>query len=638
MADAHDSEKHSETRGLWPNMKGLKLLAIVLPIAFLILVDVVRQTILSDKTYIFPGPFGIAFTYAVVAVSVVAFSNVIFAFITRLQNKVVDQNRQLAALNRIALLAAEEAELNDVINKSLDEVIRVMNVDAGLICLVDLERREHTAVGVRGFSQDLTNRIQRAKLDDDVVATEVVRTGEPVMYEKVFKDPKVAEAALRENVRAGISAPLKSEGEVNGILAIATHDQRTFSEDDIEFLMIIGGHLGLAIRKAVLFDHSQLQNKELSALLAVGKAVTSSFDLDEVVELSLDAVIEVTSADVAEVWLMDGDEEIALHIRRGVSRDAFLTRTRFQIGQGFPGVVARDLTRVLVHDLPSDSRFLRSDIVEAGFQTFCAIPMLSRGEFQGVLTVAGLSKDSLNTPWELRLLDAIAERVALAVENAHLHQRVQDAAVIQERERISREMHDGLGQVLGYINAKTLAVKKLVTDSRVSEAHQELSEMEEIARDLYADVREGILGLRTSSQGYGGLVAELRQYIELYGEMSGVEANLNVAGQSERFGLAPSVEIQLMRILQEALTNVRKHSNASAVNVDFRPNGSQLEVEVTDNGRGIDPDGPRAAGWPRFGLQTMRERAESVGGSFDISSEPGGGVKVVVSVPMGRNP
>ena len=327
-----------------------------------------------------------------------------------------------------------------------------------------------------------------------------------------------------------------------------------------------------------------------------------------------------------------------MHIRRGVSRDAFLTRTRFQIGQGFPGVVARDLTRVLVHDLPSDSRFLRSDIVEAGFQTFCAIPMLSRGEFQGVLTVAGLSKDSLNTPWELRLLDAIAERVALAVENAHLHQRVQDAAVIQERERISREMHDGLGQVLGYINAKTLAVKKLVTDSRVSEAHQELSEMEEIARDLYADVREGILGLRTSSQGYGGLVAELRQYIELYGEMSGVEANLNVAGQSERFGLAPSVEIQLMRILQEALTNVRKHSNASAVNVDFRPNGSQLEVEVTDNGRGIDPDGPRAAGWPRFGLQTMRERAESVGGSFDISSEPGGGVKVVVSVPMGRNP
>ena len=629
MANAHDSGQQSETRGLRPNMKGLKLLAIVLPIAFLIVVDIVRQTILSDRSYVFPGPFGIVFTYVVVAVSVVAFSNIIFAIITRLQNRVVDQNLQLAALNRIALLAAEEAELDDVINTSLDEVIRIMNVDAGLICLVDLERREHTAIGVRGFSQELTNRIQRAKLDDDVVATEVVRTGKPVLYEKVFEDPKVAEAALRENVRAGISAPLKSEGEVNGILAIATHDQRSFSEDDVEFLEKIGGHLGLAIRKAVLFDHSQLQNKELSALLAVGKAV---------VELSLDAVIEVTSADVAEVWLMDGSEEIALHIRRGASRDAFLTRTRFKIGQGFPGVVARDLARVLVHDLPSDPRFLRSDIVEAGFQTFCAIPMLSRGEFQGVLTVGGLSQQSLNTPWELRLLDAIAERVALAVENAHLHQRVQDAAVIQERERISREMHDGLGQVLGYVNAKTLAVKKLVTDSRVSEAYQELSDMEEIARDLYADVREGILGLRTSSHGYGGLVAELRQYIERYGELSGVEASLNVAGASERFGLAPSVEIQLMRILQEALTNVRKHSNASAVSVNFQPNGSHLEVEVTDNGRGIDPEGPRAAGRPRFGLQTMRERAESVGGSFDLSSAPGGGVTVVVSVPMGSNP
>ncbi len=638
MKGMNNGEQQSEPRGYGPNMTRLKWLAIGLPIVFLIVVDVIRQTVLSDRSYVFPGAPGIIFTYIVVAVAVVGFSNVIFAFISRLQQRIVNQNQQLAALNRIALLAAEEPELDHLIDTSLDEVVRVMKVDAGLICLVDLERREHTAIGVRGFSQQLTDRIQRAKLNDDIIATEVVRTGKPVVYSNIFEDPKVAEAALRENVRAGISAPLKSEGEVNGILAIATHDEREFTDSEMEFLDVIGGHLGLAIRKAVLFDHSQLQNKELTALLAVGKAVTSSFDLDEVLEQSLDTIVEVTSVDAAEVWLMDGEDELALRLHRGARRDAFLTQTRFRVGDGLPGVVAKDLTRILVHDLPSDARFQRDQVVEAGFHTYCAIPMLSRGEFQGVLTVAGMSEESMKVPWELRLLDAISERVALAVENAQLHQRVQDSAVILERERIAREMRDGLGQVLGYINAKTLAVKKLITDSRVSEAYSELSDMEGVARDLYADVRESILGLRTSSQHKGGLVPELRQYMERYGEMSGVEARLNVSAQSDKFPLAPSIEIQLMRILQEALTNVRKHADASIVSVDFRLNGSELKVEVVDNGRGFDPEGPKAAGWPRFGLQTMRERAESVGGSFDIESEPDGGAKVIVSVPMGQNP
>jgi signal transduction histidine kinase len=225
--------------------------------------------------------------------------------------------------------------------------------------------------------------------------------------------------------------------------------------------------------------------------------------------------------------------------------------------------------------------------------------------------------------------------VALAIENSYLHQRVQDVAVLQERERIAREMHDGLGQVLGYINTQTLAVKKLLSNDRIGDATTELTSMEENARSLYADVREGILGLRTSPHANGGLFPGLDEYVGRYGEMSGIDATLHVAANAEGCHIRPSIETQLMRIVQEALSNVRKHAKATSVSVGFTRCENILEIEVTDDGQGFDPAGVRSSGWPRFGLQTMRERAESVGGSFAVTSAPGQGASIVVRVPLG---
>ena len=376
------------------------------------------------------------------------------------------------------------------------------------------------------------------------------------------------------------------------------------------------------------------QNRELSALLTVGKAVTSSLDIGDVLGMSLDTIIEVTTAEAAEIWLAEGDDELVMRAHRGAAPEAFSERTRIKTGEGLPGIAASGHKLIVVHDLPSDTRSIRHRVKQAGFHTFCALPMRYQGRLVGVLTVAALSKDSLSDPWEMRLLTGVGERVAVAIQNAHLHQRVQDLAVLQERERIAREMHDGLGQVLGYINTQTLAVKKLISDSRLDDAREELTNMEDATRNLYADVREGILGLRMSPNADGGLLEELGDYIERFGEMSGIDARLQVSPDAERHVLTPTVEIQLTRVIQEALSNVRKHASATSVWVRFDQSGDDLEVEVVDDGRGFDPSRTRSAGWPRFGLQTMRERAQSVGGSFAIESSPGQRTRVVVRMPL----
>jgi signal transduction histidine kinase len=212
-----------------------------------------------------------------------------------------------------------------------------------------------------------------------------------------------------------------------------------------------------------------------------------------------------------------------------------------------------------------------------------------------------------------------------------------DAAIVEERERTAREMHDGMGQLLGYINTQTIAVRKMLSQGDLAEAREELAKMEDSVRGLYSDVREGILGLRTQAVHADGFLGTIREYVGRYSEMFGIRVAIKVSSVEVCAGLSQSAEIQLTRIIQEALTNVRKHARATQAAVTFQRSGNELCVTVADNGRGFDPSHPPSREWPRFGLQTMQERAQSFGGDLAVESAPGVGCRVSVRVPLTHN-
>jgi signal transduction histidine kinase len=247
-----------------------------------------------------------------------------------------------------------------------------------------------------------------------------------------------------------------------------------------------------------------------------------------------------------------------------------------------------------------------------------------------VLAVAARGEGAFESPGERRLLEGIGERVALAIENARLQAQVLDRAVLEERERIARELHDGLAQVLGYINTQTQAVKKLLDMRRIGEATSELDAMGAVSREVYADVREAIVGLRGAP---AGLVPALRDYLSRLPRLPGCAIELRAAPDGETVALAPATEIQLVRIVQEALSNVRKHARASHVEVIVGTDAEAVSVDVVDDGQGCDPLLLDRTGWPRLGLQTMRERAQAIGGTFDVVSAPGQGTRIAVRVP-----
>ncbi len=221
-------------------------------------------------------------------------------------------------------------------------------------------------------------------------------------------------------------------------------------------------------------------------------------------------------------------------------------------------------------------------------------------------------------------------------ENARLQERLLSVAVLEERERIAREMHDHVGQVLGYVNTKAQAVRALVEAGRLEEARRQLSQLEEAVREVYADLREAILSLRTAPAPGRPLAQALREYALRFSEMSGIPVEVAIEADGALSRLTSTAELHLIRIVQEALTNVRKHARARRAWVRCACRGDELVVSVADDGVGFDPGGPH--GGIRFGVSSMRERAEAVGGALAIRSAPGAGTEVEVRLRIGREP
>jgi len=215
---------------------------------------------------------------------------------------------------------------------------------------------------------------------------------------------------------------------------------------------------------------------------------------------------------------------------------------------------------------------------------------------------------------------------------AHSRERAVLNATVQERERMSRELHDGLAQVVAYLLVRIDTVAGLVEANRPEEALGELERLRAAADDLYADVRDSISSLRTRIT-ERGLLGPLEDYLGEFEERHGIRVELQADARLEK--LAPPDAYQIFRIVQEALANARKHAQAHRVWVSATvPTPTKLLLTIVDDGRGFNP---ATAGGPesqRFGLTAMRERAVSLGGKLSIESTTGGGTRVIVTIPL----
>ncbi len=207
-------------------------------------------------------------------------------------------------------------------------------------------------------------------------------------------------------------------------------------------------------------------------------------------------------------------------------------------------------------------------------------------------------------------------------------------AVMQERERLSRELHDGAAQLVGDLLLRLDTIKELVESGHRDEAEAELERLHGVADEIFEDIGESITGLRTNVT-ERGLIGALQDYVDQLEERHQIRMTLRTDGSADQ--LSPLASLQVFRLVQEALTNVRKHAGARAASVTLTAEApDQLRIVVADDGRGFTPGSPPNGKARPLGLTSMRERVEALGGSFRVDSQPGSGTQIVAAIPILR--
>ena len=351
------------------------------------------------------------------------------------------------------------------------------------------------------------------------------------------------------------------------------------------------------------------RNEALQALREVGAKISSHVALDDVLGGIVRTARTLLEADVAVLTLVQPDASHRLVTKSG--DDAAFPA-------GAPPAEAED----------------PASFVDPAHVTVRLAAPLQRGAGTIGMLLVGARRRRPFGPEDFETLSSLAAQAAVAIENDRLQQGMRELAIRGERERIAREMHDGLAQVLGYVNTKAQAAEELLAVGQTDRARRHLADLSAAARSVYVDVREAILGLTSPIAPERGIVGALEEYASRFAEASKIPTSVQADAEARALRLRPDVQAQIFRIAQEALTNVRKHAAAQRARVTIGERDGELELLVTDDGRGLDATSASPTDWPHYGMQAIRDRAASIGASASWSAADGSGTAFRLTLPL----
>jgi signal transduction histidine kinase len=417
-----------------------------------------------------------------------------------------------------------------------------------------------------------------------------------------------------------VLAPLVEDGKVTAILTVSVDaTERVEAQQHLE-------------------QRVEERTRELATLLQVSHDVNSTLELQPLLEVILDQLKTVVDYTGASILILE-DEDLAVQAYRGPIPREDAQHLRFPlrsarvnrrvIQQRKPVIIrdvrdgtplARMFRRTAGNDLESTFGYVRC---------WLGVPLMVKGETLGMLTLDHVEPDFFSAR-HADLVLAFANQVAVAIENARLYEHAEESAVAAERTRLARDLHDAVTQTL--FSASVIAdVLPRLWEQNPDEGHRRLQELRELTRGALAEMRTLLLELRPSALVEARLSDLLRQLADSITGRARVPVALEVEGHCE---LEAEVKVALYRIAQEALNNVAKHAGATQATVSLRCLGSAptedsaqpaVELTIWDDGSGFDPGAIPANS---LGLGIMRERAEAIGATLTIASQPGTGTQI----------
>jgi PAS domain S-box-containing protein len=388
------------------------------------------------------------------------------------------------------------------------------------------------------------------------------------------------------------------------------------------------------------------RTRQLSTLLEVSRQVASTLRFEPLIGLILDQLKEVVDYRGGGLLKLVGDDLVIVEYRGPNPRDE-VVGLRFRLADIGPIWESANMGQPrIIRDVRGNDPAARAFRKAAGplldgawsyMRSWMGIPMVQKGKLMGILSLS-TDQPSYYTLEHVRLVQALASQAAVAMENAKLYAQAQEAAALEERARLARELHDSITQSLFsmtmHAEAAQIARDREVGAERATPLlDRNLRELHELTEAALAEMRALIFELRPGALQEEGLAAALRKHAAAVSAREGVAIRVHAPG--DRLPIDSGIEEHLYRCAQEALHNVIKHARAAhtVIRLCSGPDG-RLAVEVEDDGQGFDP-GAIPAG--HLGLRTMADRVEQIGGTLEINSAPGAGTRVRVTLSPGWN-
>jgi signal transduction histidine kinase/ligand-binding sensor domain-containing protein len=545
-----------------------------------------------------------------------------------LEQQVASRTRELAALNAIAAVVSRSLDPQQILAGALDKTLEVTELEAGGIYLLRDEGILRI-VAHQGLSAELVNEIDNLAVAEGF-SGQVVRTCEPLVVDDLPTDPRLTRLAMKTSGFHFLAiAPVVSRAAVLGTLFVMGRGQFEFTRQDIDLLSSIGVQIGVAIENARLFAAEQRRAEQFRLINQAGRELTLILDVEEVLKQVTRMIQEAFGYYHVGVGLIEGDE-VVYRVGAGVLWDDpdFQYRpAHLKVGQeGLSGWVAASGEPLVVPDVSKDSRYVW--LTRSQTRSELTVPVLVKGQVTGVLDVQSERLNAFDDT-DLAVLQSLAHQIGAAIENARLYEQAQEAAVLAERSRIARDLHDAVTQTLFSASLIAEAVPASFDLDR-QEGEELLVELKALTRGALAEMRTLLLEMRPAGLVETSLSELVHQLAEAATGRIGVPVTAAVDGD---LALPPDVHVALYRIAQEALNNMVKHSRASKAEVSLRattglPDGGRVvELRIRDDGRGFDPEDVAA---DHLGLGIMRERAEAIGAQLQIDSEIGQGTRINV--------
>jgi signal transduction histidine kinase len=538
---------------------------------------------------------------------------------------------RLRALLDAGIALAGELSLDGVLQKIVEAAAELTDAKYAALGVIDPAGQELERFVVTGIDAQTQAAIGDLPRGRGILGV-LIRDARPLRLDDLGKDPRsVGFPPDHPPMTTFLGVPILLRGVAYGNLYLTEKaGGGPFTEEDEELTQVLAAQAAVAVENARLYESATRWLNQLESLNEIVDALISEVELPKMLELVAARLRELVKARLVVIAMPSPGGDLVIRTVAGEGAEELVGTVLERKGSKSGRVLDRgrsERVEATIEDLEVDQEAGR----RMGARTGLYVPLLLRGRPIGVLTAHDKEGgDPRFTDEDLRLAETLSARVAVAVD---LSQRVARDALRNvvsaqelERERLARELHDETGQALTSI---LLGLKELEDAGSAADVSSATARLRELVVTTLQDVRRLAVELRPKALDDFGLVPALERLVDTFQEQTGIEVIMEPQLGQDR--LPSEIETALYRIIQEALTNVVKHAQASRVSIVLSRRGSSVSAVFEDDGRGFAVDETREDG---LGLLGMKERLSLLDGRLQIESSSDGGTTLVAEVPV----